>query len=872
MNQQQGQRGLPTGGLTFMFSDIEGSTQTLQQIGDEAFGHLLDQHHQVIREALAGQGGIEVSTEGDSFFAVFTDPVAAVRSATEIHMELAQRSAEWPSPVKVRIGLHTGIGMLGGDNYIGVDVHKASRIASAAHGGETLLSDSLARLVRDGFGEESTISLGRFRLQGFSQVEMIHRLALPGLDTDFHAPRARRADARLPNTPTEFVGRDRDIEVGLEALQTRRLVTLSGPAGTGKTRLAIEIARHLETEFADGVVFVPLASLNDTDLVVGAIIDVLELQLAGGIEPTERLVRYLAERQMLLVLDNLEQLSEVAAVVAAILDAAPGVKVLATSRVPLRLGIEHEIRVPPLEVPDDDATQEAIAAVAGVRLFTNRAAAVRPGFELTAQNARTVAGIARSLDGLPLAIELAASRMRSLTPEIILERLGNQLLAAPSSDLPARQQTIVNAIGWSYDLLTPRVRSVFEELSVFSGSFGLTEAEQVCSDQEDVLDCLIDLVEQSLLRQTETSGDPRFRMLTVIRDFGYAALVARGDEAEVTARHGRVFSQLADTVAKEILTSRQLMWLGRVGIELDNFRAAFDHAVATGDQDTALTISGSLWRYWQIRGLLDEAKDRLEIALNMAPDGTPALRARALTGLGGILYWQGDWDATIEPYREALEIHLALGDRAGIAEALYNLSFPRGYAGDYDEMERLLRESLDLSEEIGWRIGVGRAYWALANMASYSEDWDSSIDFARKAADVFIKEDAPFDLGWAWFMVAHGYARSSRTEEAREAILSALEIFTKVRDVSALTLIFETISYVILLLGDGEAAAYFGGVAARIKEDTGVQIGDVEVIRFPQLRTHLDHLNETEQAHYDAGFHAPLEEYVDQARQALARV
>lgn len=870
MDDQREQRRLPTGGLTFMFSDIEGSTQTLQKIGDEAFGHLLELHHQVIRDSLAEGGGIDVSTEGDSFFAVFTDPVAAVRTASDIQKKLSEQSSGWPSPVKVRVGLHSGIGMLGGDNYIGVDVHKASRIATAAHGGETLMSDGLGRLVRDAFGEESTISLGRFRLQGFSEAEMIHRLALPGLDTDFPAPRARRADSRLPAPPTEFVGRDVEIAAGIEALRAHRLVTLSGPAGTGKTRLAIEIARHLETEFADDVGFVSLASLNDTDLVVGAILDVLELQLAGGIEPTERLVRYLAERQMLLVLDNLEQLSDVGSVAARLLDAAPGLKILATSRVPLRLAIEHEIRVPPLEVPDDDAPKETIAEVAGVQLFTNRAAAVRPGFELTADNARTVAGIARSLDGLPLAIELAASRMRSLTPEIILERLGNQLLAAPSSDLPARQQTIVNAIGWSYDLLAPRVRSVFEELSVFSGSFGLTEAEQVCLDQGDVLECLIDLVEQSLLRQTETSGDPRFRMLTVIRDFGYAALVARGDEAEVTARHGQVFGQLADRVGEEILTSRQLMWLSRVGNEIDNFRAAFDRAVDMGDQDTALRISGSLWRYWQIRGLLDEAKDRLLVALGMTPDGAPGLRARALTGLGGILYWQGRWDETIDPYREALEINLSLGDGAGIAEALYNLSFPRGYTGDYDEMERLLKESLELSEEIGWRLGVGRAYWALANLGSYTENWDESIDYARRAADVFIKEDAPFDLGWAWFMVAHGYARSGRTPEAREAILMALEIFTRVRDVSALTLIFETISFVVLLLGDGEAAAYLAGVAARIKEDTGVEIGDVEVIRFPELRNHLADLSDSEQVHYDAGFHASLEEYVERAREALA--
>lgn len=869
MDERREQLGLPTGVLTFMFTDIEGSTRTLQQIGDMAFAELIRQHHEVIRAALEHGGGIEISTEGDSFFAVFRDVMGAVDTAARIQIALEEQSAHWSAPVKVRLGLHTGMGMLGGDNYVGVDVHKASRVASAAHGGEVLLSDEVGQVVRAIRGDDATLNLGRYKLAGFAEAEMLHRLLAPGLPSAFPPPRARHADSRLPAPATEFVGREEEIVEGVETIRTARLVTLTGPGGTGKTRLAIEIARRLELEIPDGAAFVSLASLNDADLVIGAILEALELQIAGGVDPTERLTRYLSERRVLLVLDNLEQLHDVGGVVSRLLEAAPGLKILATSRVPLRLGAEREIQVPPLEVPKDGAPQEAIAQMAGVRLFMARAAAVRPGFELTPENITAVAGIARSVDGLPLAIELAASRMRSLTPEIILERLGNQLLAAPSSDLPARQQTIVNAIGWSYDLLTPRVRMVFEELSVFSGSFGLTEAEVVCGQQDDVLDCLIDLVEQSLLRQSETSGDPRFRMLTVIRDFGYAALVARGDEAEVAARHSQVYSDMAQRAGQEILTSRQLVWLSALGNDHDNLRAAFDRALAGDDQDTALTIAGSLWRFWQITGRLDEAEDRLRAALGESGGGDPRKRARALTGLGGILYWKGLWSDTIEPYREALEIHLAMSDQVGTAEALYNLSFPRGYTGDYEEAERLLRESLELSEEIGWTLGIGRAYWALANIASYSQQWELSLQYANRAVDIFSELDAPFDLGWAWYMVAHAYIRSKKPEMARDALAASLEIFTRVRDVSALALILETVSYVALVLEDSDAV-YFAGVAQRLKQDTGVQIGDVEVISFPEIREHLVDMTDAAQGRYDTGFHANLEDAIEKARAVLA--
>ena len=862
---------LPIGTVTFMFTDIEGSTELLAAAGDAAYSELLETHHDLMRDAIASGGGIEVSTEGDSFFAVFVDPLAAVATASLIQRRVSETPWKVNQPVRVRIGLHTGNGVLGADDYVGVDVHRANRISNAGHGGQVVLSEVTAGLVEGRLPSNLSVRpLGRYRLAGFTQPMSLHQLVSDGLAESFPPLRARKAESRLPTPLTDFIGRGSELEAALAILSEHRLLTLTGPGGTGKTRLSLEIARKAEPEFGDGACFVALAALKDPELIPTTILESLGLETTGAIEPKEHLMRYLAEREILMVLDNFEHLPGGAPLVAELLAAAPRLTVVATSRAPLRVSGERELPVPPMGIPGDVDDPAAVGTSDGVRLFVSRAVAVQPGFGLDPDNVEAVAGIVRTLDGLPLAIELAASRLRSLTPEAVLERLGNQILSSHSADLPERQQTMVNAIGWSYDLLGPDLQDLFEQLSVFSGTFGLEEAEAICRSDIDIIDGMSELVAQSLLRQGSTRGTARFRMLTVIREFAYAALVARGDADEALTRHASVYTDLAEMSQQEILTSKQGMWLQRLTEEQDNLRAAFDHAASVGDASTALRIAGSMWRFWQIRGHLAEGRARIERALALPDAGRDRARAQALTGLGGIMYWQGQWAEMLGPCRAALEIYREIGSEEEIAEALYNLSFAWGYAGDSEEARALLGESLEMSERIGRSIGVGRAHWGLANVAVYDEDWPTAIDSLHRSVEVFGAIDAPFDLGWAWFMLAHSYLKMNQVALVREPERNALEIFARVGDISALALIIEMVATLLLVEGDRSGSAYFAGAVSRIKAETGVAIQDVELNRYPEMKDLMSTLTDMQVVSFEEGMNADLEDVIEKARAALS--
>jgi len=864
---------LPTGTVTFMFTDIEGSTELVHQIGDDAFGRIVEDHQRLIDAVISGYEGVTVATEGDSVFVVFPDAVSGVAAALHVQQELATASPEEAPTLKVRIGVHTGNGVLGGDNYIGVDVHRASRISGSAHGGQIVVSDVTAKLVQDQLADRAFVtSLGRYQLAGFPEPTTLHQVTTNGLPFEFPPLRAHRAESQLPDPLTDFVGRESEMEQGLGILEARRLLTLTGAGGTGKTRLAIEIARRSEHRFADGAYFVPLAPLVDGDLIPMTILETLGVKTAGGIDPLEHLTRYLAQRSALLVLDNFEQLLEGAGVVTHLLSSSSHLKLMVTSRAALRLSGEQELPVPPLAVPDASDGVAAVAAADGVRLFVSRAQAVRPDFALDSSNAEAVAAIARALDGLPLAIELAASRMRSITPDLVLQRLGNQLLASRSSDFPARQQTIVNTIGWSYDLLDEGLSRLFEQLSVFSGSFGVQEAEKVYVGDIDLLDGLNDLVEQSLLRPITSSGESRFRMLTVIREFAFAALASRGQDVLVLDRHATVYLEVARHADSEILSSRQGYWLRRLAEDHDNLRAAFDHVVTTGDADTALGYVGALWRFWQMRGHLVEGRRRAETALGIPGNAEPLARARALTGLGGIRYWQGEWSENLSAYEEALMIFRMHGDDADVAGALYNLAFPAGYSGDLDRAEDLLRESLQLSERMRRAIGVGRAHWGLGDMATFRKDWSDALEHMEKAVEVFADIDAPFDLGWARFMLAFSLIKMGNSERAVEPLANALDIFAESRDLSAMALILDVAGMVMTTADSRETAAYLLGAAQHIKSETGIAIGDVDVNQYPEVDVFLAEMVDTEQAAYEEGFNATLDEAVEGARLALDSV
>jgi non-specific serine/threonine protein kinase len=525
--------------------------------------------------------------------------------------------------------------------------------------------------------------------------------------------------------------------------------------------------------------------------------------------------------------------------------------------------------VPSLDVPDANVHFGEVGLAPSVRLFASRATAVRPDFELNQTNIDTVSSIARSLDGLPLAIELAASRMRSLTPEVILERLSNRLLSSSSPDLPERQRSIVNAIGWSYDYLDEPTRRLFEKLSVFAGTFTLDHAEAVCGPEEDgvdVLDGMSQLVESSLIQQIESTGTPRFRMLTVIREYGYAALVARGIETEVQDRHAEVFLDLAGMADREILTSRQLHWLNRLSTDHDNLRAAIDHSIHHKDVEVALRFAGCLWRFWQIRGHLVEGRRHIEQALALGEGDDKHARAHALTGLAGLMYWQGEWEGTLEPYQEALSLFREIGDDDDVSEALYNLSFPLMYAGDLDRAEEFFKESLRLSERSGRRIGVGRAYWGLGEIAVFRQHWADAVTWNKRAAEEFMALDAPFDLGWSWFMLAHSFAKDNRAGEAEPYLERCLEIFAATTDVSALALIFDALSLAALRRGDRVRAARMAGAGHRLSADTGVSISEVDVNQFPEMVEFLAQRSDSDEAAYQEGYGYTVEEAITYAR------
>jgi predicted ATPase/class 3 adenylate cyclase len=768
---------LPTGTVTFLFTDIEGSTRLLQELGDR-YAPVRDRHAAIVRQAIEAGGGVEVSTEGDSFFAAFPSPVGAVRAAVAAQRGLA--AAEWPPApqVRVRMGLHTGEGVLGGDNYVGMDVNRAARIAAAGHGGQVLLSEGTRGLVEHTLPDGASLrDLGEHRLKDITLPEHLHQLVIEGLPADFPAPRT--LDARPGNLPvqlTSFVGRERVIAEVRALLEQTRLLTLTGAGGTGKSRLALQVAAELLPAFKDGAFLTDLSSVTDPALVPSVVARALAVPEVAGRSIVEAVQERLRDKELLLVVDNFEQVVEAAPLLEALLTAAPKLKVLVTSRVVLALRGEQAYAVPPLDLPDPQRLPDlhTLDKLEAVRLFTERARTVRPAFQLTDENAPAVAEIAARLDGLPLAIELAATRTKVLTPEQMLPRLQQRLalLTSGARTLPDRQRTLRNAIAWSYDLLEAAERRLFARLSVFTGGWTLDSAEAVSDPGElglDALDGLASLVDKSLIRRSEPPGQPsRFSMLETIREFGLEQLEASGDLEPVQRRHAEHFLGLAAEAEPHLTAADQGVWLDRCEQEHANLRAALRWAIDRGQAGPAQAAAGALWRFWQQRGHLAEGRRWLDEALAMPSGQAPtAERAKALAGAGGIAWWQEDLAAARRFYQEALAIARQLGDPARIAEALYNQAFLAGAEGQFDTAARLFEESRELSRQAGDEAGVARAEWMSTIRDLAAGNWDPPIARAEEAVATWRQTGDRLQLADALVWLAVVYARAGHMAEAR---------------------------------------------------------------------------------------------------------
>jgi predicted ATPase/class 3 adenylate cyclase len=741
---QQARDGSPSpvagGTKTFLFTDVENSTRLWEQ-SPEGMRTALHRHDCLLRDALEAHDGHVFKTMGDQFCAAFESASQAVVAALEAQRALAVPTPGYPT-LRVRMALHTGLVEERDGDYFGPPLNRIARLLEAGYGGQILLSLVTQELVREHLPEGACLrDLGEHRLRDLARAERIFQLLAPDLPTDF--PPLKTLEARRQNLPvqrTPLIGREQEAAAAKAYLRAESagVLTLTGPGGTGKTRLALQVVADLVEEFPEGVVFVDLAPITDPDLVASAVAQAVGVRQTGDRPLLECLRDSLREGQRLLLLDNFEQVLSAAPLIADLLAGAARLKLLVTSRAALRVRGEQEFPVAPLPVPAAlDPNLAALRQYASVELFVQRAAAVKPDFTLAAENALAVAEICRRLEGLPLAIELAAARIKLLSPQALLSRLERRLplLTGGAKDLPARQHTLRDTIAWSYDLLTEAEQWLFRRLSLFSVGCTLEAAEAVtcraavaaCNPEADlgmeVLDGLASLVDKNLLQQPEdVEGEPRFSMFETIREFGLECLQAEGKTESLRERHAHYFLALAEAAEPELNGPAQLSWLDRLESEHDNFRAALGWCEEAGDAgrwpaaaEIGLRLVGALWWFWWKRSYYTEGRRRAEAALSRGGEAPAPARVKALLAAGMLAHFPGDYLGGDRCFEEALALARAAGYAWGEAFSLLGLAMSvilRMYAtGSREERERaatLAEDAVAVARETGdkWLIAI----------------------------------------------------------------------------------------------------------------------------------------------------------------------
>jgi predicted ATPase/class 3 adenylate cyclase len=743
---------LPCGTVTFLFTDIEGSTQLWEQ-HPQPMRLALSRHDALLREAIQTHNGQVFKTVGDAFYAVFA---AADALAGALAAQLALHAGPWPEEVgmlRVRMALHTGNAEEQDGDYFGPPLNRVARLMAVGHGGQVLLSQITRDRIGDALPEGCAFQdMRAHRLKDLQQPEHIYQLLHPALPSDFPPLRSLQAFANnLPVQPTSFIGREREIAEIKNLLLTTRLLTLTGIGGAGKTRLSLQVAAEVLEEYPDGVWLVELAALSDPALVPQAIAWALNLRDERGRPITQTLTDYLQSKTLLLVLDNCEHLIEACAKSAELLmKACPSLKILATSREALNISGETLWRIPSLSLPNprqwseqdarrrsaqDSASHPAstVLEYEAVKLFVDRATASLPGFTMTETNAGALAQVCHRLDGIPLAIELAAARVRVMPVEEITKRLDDRfrlLVGGNRAALP-RQQTLRALIDWSYDLLNAQERLLLRRLSVFAGGWTLAAAEQICAGEGleawEVLTLLGALVDKSLVVfETQTDGEARYRMLETVRQYGREHLMASEELERLRTGHRDFFLQWARETTLKLHGPDQKLWLDRLETEHDNLRTALEWCRADPDgAETELRLAWALGEFWTIRGYWHEGRSCCTMALARegAQESTQA-RANVLQRAGVLAQYHGDYAAAKAWHEAGLAIYRQIGNKQGIASALSSLGNVIGSQGDYVTARSLYEEGLALQRELGNQMGtaitLGNLGIALKNQGDYA--------------------------------------------------------------------------------------------------------------------------------------------------------
>jgi predicted ATPase/class 3 adenylate cyclase len=771
---------LPTGTVTFLFTDIEGSTRLLASRPDD-YPDILEAHNRLLRQAIDANGGVEVSTEGDSFFVAF--PTAPQGVAAAVAAQQALLAYPWPrdEPVRVRMGIHSGEVSLGGDDYIGLEVHRAARIASAGHGGQVLVSEATRALARDHLPSQTSFrDLGDHRLKDLSRREHLYQLDIGGIDGEFPSLHTLEAVANnLPIQLTSFVGREQELADLSQLVADNRLVTLRGPGGVGKTRLATQAAAQLVEEFPDGIWMVDLTATEDPELVPTLLAESLGLRDIGALSGrplSEELADYVGDKNTLILFDNCEHVLDASSeLITTLIRTSGQIHVIATSRDALGVpGAQYN--VPTLE-------QEASGAgdSDAVRLFADRATQANPDFSMDGTDVEPVAEIARRLDGLPLAIELAAARVNVLTPQQILDRLEDRfVLLKAKTGAPERHETLRATMDWSYDLLGDVERDAMQRLSVFSG-WSLEAAESVLGDNVDAVDVLSSLVDRSLVEASVKGGHSRYRLLETVRQYAYDKLVGNGEEQAAHAAHADYFLGLTEAGDQGVRGPEQAEWVQRLKADHDNVRSAIAWAIETGESDLALRLVAAMSWYWLIDGYWQGPLQLFRRVYEEGVDADPLLRARAVYKAGGIALiwgWFGDMAPLLE---EAYDTLLEVGDERDIAYATHFLGGIQASRGDPDAGE-LLEESIRRFAELGDEWGQAFAERWMGSVVELSGDAARTIDHQRASLAAFIRLGDRWSAAWISFVLGFNLVPLGEFDEAQRVLEQSLELVAGIED------------------------------------------------------------------------------------------
>ena len=722
---------LPSGTITFLFTDIEGSMKLWGEL-PEAMRGALARHDQLLREAITRHNGVVFKTVGDAFYAAFCAASDALMAALNIHIDL--QNEEWGAvgTIRVRIGLHTGEAEKRDNDYFGQTLNRVARLQAAGHGQQTLLSQATYQLVCDNLPPSvSILELGSHRFKDLPHPEQVFQLVYPGLQAEFSPLKSLgkpTLPTNLPQQFTSFIGREKEMTAVKSFLLHKRLLTLTGEGGNGKTRLALQVAAEVQENYPDGVILVELASLADPSFVAQTVASLIGMKEQAGQTIQQSLIEVLKSKQALLLLDNCEHLRTACAqFAAALVLSCPNVSLLATSREALGITGEQIYRVSSLPLPDPKhpINLEALPRYEGVQLFIERARLVSPDFDLTEQNAPALVHLCSQLDGIPLAIELAAARMRSLSVKDIDSHLHDcfRILKSGNGAAQPRQQTLQAAIDWSYNLLNEEEQQMFCRLSVFADGCAAKAAESICAPDTDaweVVDLLSSLVDKSLVIYERQDGADRYRLLETMRQYCHKHLVEKQENHTLRDRHCAYFLQFAEEAEPHLEGPHQSLWLNSVEAEHDNLRAALAWTI---NSETQMHFISALWWFWYVRGYLSEGRGWAEGALMRSTSNPTVLRAKVLHGAAILAGFQGDYPKSQALHTDALAISRTLNDAKGVADALHGMGIMARRQGDNTRARQLYEESLAIRRQTKDKRGIARSVTNLGIIAGLEKDY-----------------------------------------------------------------------------------------------------------------------------------------------------